>query len=209
MREARYVTIFESGWDMAEFRRPYAITTALSFPIPPRTALCGLIGAILGLPKNDCLRQLADADAVFGLELLAPVRTGNCSINLLDTKNNPTFRPKADNPHTQIRYEFIRLARYRIMFSHSELGPRLADFLEHGQSVYTPCLGLAWMIAWIDGSVRIEKAELVHDGNNRETFPCLVRTDDVVGEINWHNEVRSQRVRVPGETPPEPPATRY
>jgi len=108
-----------------------------------------------------------------------------------------------------MRYEFIRWPRYRIMFSHSELGPRLADFLEHGQSVYTPCLGLAWMIAWIDGSVRIEKAELVHDGNNRETFPCLVRTDDVVGEINWHNEGLYQRVRMPGEMQPDRRVTRY
>src|SRR5258706_8247915 len=144
--------VFDVRSDMAHFRRPYAITTALTFPAPPRTALCGLVGAILGLPKNDCLEHFRDAQAIFGMQLLAPLSTGHVSINLLDTKNTPTikgiqtFRPKAVNPHTIMRYEIIRGPQYRIWFSHPELGPRLAAVLRNGETHYTPCLGLAWMI---------------------------------------------------------------
>src|ERR1039458_9748530 len=105
MTDARDFTVFEVAADLAHFRRPYAITTALTFPIPPRTALCGLVGAVLGLPKNEGLCHFGDADALFGIEVLEPLKTTSFSINLLDTKDNPTFRPKRENPHTPMRYE--------------------------------------------------------------------------------------------------------
>lgn len=44
--------VFDVWGDYAHFRRFYTTTSPLSFPIPPRTALCGLIGAIIGLEKE-------------------------------------------------------------------------------------------------------------------------------------------------------------
>ena len=35
------------------FRKPYSNVSSLSYPFPPRTALAGLIGAILGVPKAE------------------------------------------------------------------------------------------------------------------------------------------------------------
>jgi CRISPR-associated protein Cas5h len=205
----REFVIFDVCGDIAHFRRQYAITTALTYAIPPRTALCGLVGAVLGLPKNDSLADFGDDDAIFGLQIVKPVRTAHVSINLVDTKDNPTFRLKAVNPRTTMRYEVIREPQFRIMFSHAVLGPRLAEALRNRESTYTPCLGLAWMIAWFEGSHRTAMGELVTNDRSVQTFVSPVRSDDVEGEIRWNTEGVYQRIRMPAVMQPDRKVTRY
>lgn len=210
----REFIVFDVLSDMAHFRRPYAITTALSFPAPPRTALCGLVGAVLGLPKDDSLEQFRDSQAVLAIQLLAPLRTGHVSLNLLETKGTPTvlgiqtFRPKSVNPHTIMRYEIIREPRYRVWFSHPELGSRLAAALRRGVTSYTPCLGLAWMIAWFGVEVRTVKAEEVHEGTGHQRFVSPIRTSDLQ-EVLWDEEAVYQRIRMPAEMLPTRQVERY
>lgn len=194
---------------MAHFRRPYAITTALTFPIPPRTALCGLVGALLGLPKNDCLDNFRDDDAIFGLQLVRPFVSGHVSINLLQTKGSPSFRPLAVNPRSARRYEIIRHPRYRILFSHAELGKRLIEMVRAGECIYTPCLGLAWMIAWMEGEPALVHAERRSESNNLRSFVSPVRTDDIVGEVEWDHGGVYQRIRMSAEMLPDRRVTRY
>ena len=137
----REFVIFDVASDLAHFRRQYAITTALTYPVPPRTALCGLVGAVLGLPKNESLAHFQDSEAVFGLQILSPLRTGYVSINLVDTKQNPSFRLKAVNPRTTVRYEVLRQPRYRVMFSHPSLARQLAESLKTWGIVLHPLPG--------------------------------------------------------------------
>lgn len=206
-REKQFV-VFDVAGEFAHFRRPYAITSALTFPLPPRTALCGLVGAILGLPKNDCLTDFADSKAIFGIRLLETLQTANFSINLIDTKDNRTFRLKSENPRTAMRYELIREPRYRVMFGHDELAPRLAESLSRGESVYTPCLGLAWLIAWFNGNPEtIAGAEV----STPATVSCntLVRRGDVAGDVAWDDKGVYQRIRMPAEMQPDRLVTRY
>jgi CRISPR-associated protein Cas5h len=205
---AQFVS-FEVASEMAHFRRPYAITTALTFPIPPRTALCGLVGAILGLPKNACLDSFRDDQAVFGLQLVRPFVSGHVSINLLQTKGSPSFRPLATNPRSAMRYEIIRCPHYRILFSHPALGRRLIDSLKRGESYYTPCLGLAWMIAWIQGEPALLTADSTFESDDFREFVSPVRTDDLRDEIHWDPKSVYQRVRMPAEMQPDRRVTRY
>lgn len=46
------VTCFRFWGRLGHFRRAESAVSALTYPFPPRTALIGLIGAILGLPKD-------------------------------------------------------------------------------------------------------------------------------------------------------------
>lgn len=202
-------TIFDVASDMAHFRRQYAITTALTYLIPPRTALCGLVGAVLGLPKNESLAHFQDRDAVFGLRIIAPLRTGHVSVNLIDTKQNPSFRPKAVNPRTTMRYEVVRHPRYRVMFSHPQLARDLVKALKNQESSYTPCLGLAWMIAWFEGGAQIAEAEEVRGDTAILPFVSPVRSDDLQGEVRWNPDGVYQRVRMPAEMQQDRQVTRY
>lgn len=205
----REFVVFDVAADLAHFRRQYAITTALTYAIPPRTALCGLVGAVLGLPKNDSLTALGDEEAIFGLQIVRPVRTGHVSVNLVNTKDNRTFRLEGENPRTAMRYEVIREPGFRVMFSHQTLGPKLAEALNNGETAYTPCLGLAWMIAWFEKECHVETGELVVGDKDIKTFVSPVRCDDVRGEIRWNAGGVYQRVRMPAVMQPDRQVTRY
>ena len=80
--------VFDVWGDYAHFRRFYTTTSPLTFPIPPRTAICGLIGAILGLEKtnNEYLKYFKLKDAFIGLRLLKPVKKTIISENFIHTK---------------------------------------------------------------------------------------------------------------------------
>lgn len=205
----RECVVFKVASDIGHFRRQYAITTALTYAIPPRTALCGLLGAVLGLAKNESLSLFRDDAALFGLQILHPVRTSTISINLLDTKDNRDFRPKSVNPHTAMRYEVLQQPCYRVMFSHSDLTPKVYQALSHGESIYTPCLGLAWMIAWFENDPLLAKARHISDSREPQHFVSPIRTSDLVGSVEWHADGVYQRVRMPAEMLPDRRVTRY
>jgi CRISPR-associated protein Cas5h len=207
MTRAREFAVFDVESDLAHFRRPYTTTSALTFPVPPRTALCGLVGAILGQPKNEGLSNFLDQEAIFGLLDSAPLSLTQYSFNLVDTKDNPSFRLKPENPHTQVRYECIRSPRYRIAFGHPTLASELRRLLDEGRAVYTPCLGLAWMIAWVD-PVRFESGEEL-SASIVVPYKCLVRTADLVGDVQWDSDAVYQRLRMPAEMQPDRQVTRY
>ena len=46
------VLTFDLVGKMAHFRKYYANNTAMSFSVPPRTTLMGVLAAILGLPRD-------------------------------------------------------------------------------------------------------------------------------------------------------------
>jgi len=46
------VLVFDVSSDYAHFRQPYSTTSSLTYAIPPRTAIFGLIGAILGIDSG-------------------------------------------------------------------------------------------------------------------------------------------------------------
>jgi CRISPR-associated protein Cas5h len=210
MTITREFAVFDVSAEYAHYRRPYAITTALTFPIPTRTALCGLLGAIAGLARNGALTEFTDDKAAIAIQLLEPVRFGHLSLNLLDTKDNRTFRLKPENPHTIMRYEVIREPRYRIFFAHNVLAAVIHDVLARGSTVYTPCCGLAWMVATFDGAPRMTRGSRVEPAARMCVDSATpVRTAAVTGTVEWDSEGVYQRLRMPAEMRPDRTVTRH
>jgi len=147
----RKVLVFDIWGDYAHFRRGYTTTSPLTFSIPPRTALCGLIGAILGLEKNknEYLKDFTLDKAKIGLRLLNPVKKTRIAENLIHTKDAKGIGMNLITRRTQIRVEFLKDPKYRIYFWHSndEIYTQLKKNLAEHKSVYTPCFGLSENIA--------------------------------------------------------------
>lgn len=145
------VLIFDVWGYYAHFRRFYTTTSPLSFPIPPRTALCGLIAAIIGREKenNEYLRYFRLNSAFIGLRLLNPVKKVILSENLIHTKNAKGPGMNLITERTQVNYEFLKDQKYRIYFYHTDedIYRQLKEHLGSHKSVYTPCLGLSENIA--------------------------------------------------------------
>lgn len=141
--------IFDITGPFAHYKRIFATTTALSYPIPPKTSLYGLFGAIIGLDKedNDYLNSFKEGECRIALELLQPVRTQRISMNL-----RPAFGSLSANENRKpTLMEFIERPLYRIYFTHrnQDIYQRLRTMLQAGQSHYTPTLGLANLIAGV------------------------------------------------------------
>ena len=140
------VIVFDVWGDYAHFRKNYSTSSPLTYSFPPRTALSGLIGAIVGLDKTEYFRHFFKVDAKIGCKILVPVKKVRIGENLIDTKS--AVKMHLIKNRTQIRFEFVKDPKYRIYFSHSDeqLYKKLKDLLTSHQSVYTPCLGLSQLI---------------------------------------------------------------
>jgi len=141
------VLVFDVWGEYAHFRKYYTTTSPLTFSVPPRTAVCGLIAAIAGLGKDEYLKHFSKDRADIAVKIIAPIKKVRLSENLIDTKNAPMMS-KIKN-RTQIRFELLKDAKFRIYLNHkeTELFIKLADYLANHKCVYTPCLGLSEHIA--------------------------------------------------------------
>lgn len=150
-RTIKKVLVFDVWAEYAHFRKFYTTTSPLTFSLPPRTALCGLLGAIVGLDKvgNDYLRYFTLDQASIGVRLINSIKKTMIAQNLIHTK---TARGPGMNliiQRTQINFEFLKSPKYRIYFSHndSDLYIKLKGNLKGHKSFYTPVLGLSENIA--------------------------------------------------------------
>jgi CRISPR-associated protein Cas5h len=141
------VLVFEVWGEYGHFRKHYTTTSPLTFSVPSRTALTGLLGAIIGLSKEEYLGHFGRHEAHIGVRLMTPVKKVRFSENLIDTENAGKMN-KIKN-RTQIQYELLKDPRFRVYFAHDDPDIQRAarDLLFRHCSVYTPCLGLSEHIA--------------------------------------------------------------
>lgn len=139
------VIIFDVWGQCAHFKKIYVTTSALSYGVPFKTSIYGLIGAIIGLDKrqNEYLNQFNEESCKIGIQVINPIQLQRLNINLSDS-----LGPIGDNRKPTMM-EFVKNPHYRIFFTHNnhELFNRLFKKTESKTSVYTPVLGLAHCLA--------------------------------------------------------------
>jgi len=143
---------FEVWGDYGHFRKPYAPLSPVTYPVPPPTAVLGLLGAICGIEKEQYHDELGWQTVQIGVRCLNPLRLYRAGLNLLNTDDGFTdryFRPSKDASHSQIPYEFLVEPRFRIYVGAlpTSWHATLVSRLEQGQPVFTPTLGLANCLA--------------------------------------------------------------
>lgn len=140
--------VFEVWGDYACFRRFYTTRSPLSFPVPPRPTLAGLVGAIAGIEKGQVAGAFADDRARLAIALVAPMKTIRLGINWVETKK-PVLRCGLVEERTQVNVEFLKDPRFRVYALLRDGSQRddLARLLREHRSVYTPSLGVSELLA--------------------------------------------------------------
>ncbi len=147
------VVVFRYRAKFGHFLRAEASVSALTYPAPPRTALLGMIGAILGLAKDTPQVELKDSR----ISVSGPVpRTHWHRVKLrkdppaaLDSKVKKGAKgTSAPEKATLIKQEWLFEPDYEATASlpekyHREFVDRLRDRRWH----YSPCMGLSEMLA--------------------------------------------------------------
>ncbi|GAH69103.1 unnamed protein product, partial [marine sediment metagenome] len=119
----------------------------LSYSIPPRTVLTGLIGAITGFKKEEYLKHFTKNQAFIATRLLKPIKKVRISENLIDIQKG--IKMGRIKSRTPTRFEFIKDAGYRVYFFHTnkKLYEKIKSLIAAHKSVYTPYLGITEHIA--------------------------------------------------------------
>ena len=146
MTEVRVLS-FDVGSTLAQFRKSYTTTSALTYSIPPLSSLRGLVGAIIGLPYGEMQNKLESAQ--FGIQILREIKKSRIMMNLINTKLDIAPLGIAGSPRIQVRFEYVYEPLYRIYFSSpdTEIMNRFKEMLIQHKSYFTPYLGTAYCIA--------------------------------------------------------------
>lgn len=177
------ILIFDISSEYGHFRKYNTTTSPLTYSIPTRTAIAGILGAILGMerevsdgifPEGTIPVQefFSKANCDIAVQIINPVKKENIAINLINTKTS--FYDLTRAGRTQIKFELVKNARYRIYFAmdgnlkvFSELSERIQQKKHH----FSPYLGLAQFTATVE-FVDIKHAEPIENKMNQYIEIC-------------------------------------
>lgn len=109
--EKAKVVAFEIWGAYGLFKKPYSPMSPVSYPMPPPTAIFGMIGAIAGWDKKEenYLVRINSGEVAVGVRVIKPVQRFRAALNLLDTSES--FRLK-EGKRVQIPFEFLKDSHY-------------------------------------------------------------------------------------------------
>jgi len=199
--------VFDISGPYGHFRKPYAPASPVTYPFPPPPTALGIIGAIVGIGKDEYHEALGWETSRIGIRLLKPARIYRTAINLLNTKNaDKYFRPRGENARIQIPYEFLKDPAFRIYAANlpETQADRLSAALVAGQSVYTPSLGLAQCLA--EASFVADTVALA--APDAQTTASVIPLEQGM-KIEYEPGRRYERVRVAATMGPDRVVHRY
>lgn len=155
------VVCFDYSAKYGHFLRAEANANGVTYPFPPRTALLGLIAAVLGLHKDALALELAGANVALAGSVPRPFW------HKTNVRKDPpaplSWRVKAtekgsssEQRNFRFPQEWLWRPRYRVWASLSgTLHENLASRLRNRRWHFTPCMGLSEMLA---------ELEFIHEG---------------------------------------------
>lgn len=91
---------------MAHFRRYYSNSSALTYTIPPRTTLIGILAGLLGYPRDSYYEQFSLDECKIAVGLVSPIKKQVQKMNLLMIDGPNDFNGSKEH-HSQTPTELI------------------------------------------------------------------------------------------------------
>jgi len=167
---------FRLSGDYALFKKPFANNQPQSFVIPPKTAILGVIGAVMGWRKDSYIQTLPFNQFGYAVRLLtSKIKKETVGINLMQGKNgkftfneNPISHPSPDRgQRSPTRYEFIKNIEWEIFLKidNQQIREEFFGRLQKKVFVYNPNLGMQQLFARIDSEdlIDVELAKELND----------------------------------------------
>jgi len=115
------------GGKLAHFRKYYANNTAMSFSIPPRTTVMGMLASILGRERDSYYEELASERIRISVRVMSPIKKTFHRLNFLSIKSKSDFDGSGGRIQTPFEvvsgYDISKdMVVYRLYVSCSEQG---------------------------------------------------------------------------------------
>ncbi len=161
--------VLDVAGEQAHFRKPHTTSPAMTFGLPPRTTVAGMVAAILGLPRDSYYDSFDRESSRIAISIESPIRRLSMALNILNTEGSNT-KTKGATPGKFVRdhrqqnvFEYLCEPAYRLYVSldDDDLMDQLESKLSAGKSAYVLSLGLSEHLAWYDyiGRFDIESGE--------------------------------------------------
>ncbi|WP_243292087.1 type I-B CRISPR-associated protein Cas5b [Bacillus sp. FJAT-47783] len=146
------VLVFDIWADYGHFRKYFTTSSPLTYSIIPPTAMYGILGAILGLSKeeNQYLMKVNENTVKYGVQIVNPIKKIRLGMNYINTKGKVWIpKQRREGARTQIRTEFLKNPYYRcyIHLTDEQLFNRLIDYVKEHKTVFSTSLGLSECLA--------------------------------------------------------------
>lgn len=141
------ILIFDIMGYAAHFRKFYTNSSSLTYSVPPRTTLAGLISAILGIERDTYYNNFSVDKVDIAVKKNTKTRKILQSVNYMKITKKSEF--EFPQNHTQIPFEMVLGDKgnvsYRIYFSSKDIDimDELEDRIKTQKCYYTPSLGAA------------------------------------------------------------------
>ena len=167
---SKEILIFDISSEYGHFRKYNTTTSPLTYSIPTRTAIAGILGAILGIEREKAngvfpegvtpVQELfSKQNADIAIQIINPVKKENMAMNLINTKTSFYNLTKAG--HTQIEFELLKDLKYRVFFTikdNKDVFKKLVERIKIKEHHFSPYLGLAQFTATIE-FIEVSKAD--------------------------------------------------
>ena len=177
------ILIFDISSEYGHFRKYNTTTSPLTYSIPTRTAISGILGAILGMEREvsdgvfpegaiPVQEFFSKVNCDIAVQILNPVKKENVAINLINTKTS--FYDLTRAGRTQIEFELVKNAHYRVYFAmdkNSKVFSELSERIRKKKHHFSPYLGLAQFTATIE-FIDIKQAEPMENKENQYIEIC-------------------------------------
>lgn len=160
------IVSFRYSGKYGHFRKPYSNVSSFSYPFPPRTAIAGLLGAILGIPKEEIADKFDKNNLKAAVEIEKSTKTITHVTNLRQDGSGgieySIKRPKKNwkpaklkntpewNKATQIPMELLRNPSFILYINLKYDMDELVYRIKNERYFYTPAIGLSEFLAKLE-----------------------------------------------------------
>lgn len=183
---------FDLWGDYAHFSHPATIYSSLSYPIPPKTTIMGLLGAIIGLNEYENLGELK-----YSIKLNSPLKKKTIIFNGIKSALSSSMKLELGyqdaSEKKQFYKELICNPNYTIYLNLSNLDKIFQDKIytnikEH-KSVFTPYLGVNFCIA----DFKFKEIKSFNKVTDKETYVSSFILEDsfIFEKDNFNTKIAS------------------
>jgi|UniRef100_A0A7C1NZV6 CRISPR-associated protein Cas5h len=201
------VCLFSVRGTFAHWRKWFTTTSALTYSFPPRTAVIGMVGAILGVPRSELAKRFPAQVTRIAVCPLRPIVKDRLPEKWRQgppTLDKGRFRAAKMIEPFQENLEVIRRPHYRVVFWHRDerLMNELRERLQQKRWVYSPCMGIMGFLADIEWEGEdVAKLLEVEQADIRSVLPLNEETAKGIDLSELEAILREERV--PNEVFPD------
>lgn len=186
------ILIFDIYADYAQFKKYFTNMSPLTFSIPPRTVLCGIVGALIGIDKSRNPGCFSKENSFVSVKTNSPIKKVKIPTNYLKTTSKEHFSKFEQHKPTNV--EYLKKPSFRVYVAHKDrdLNQKIKENLAEHKSVYTLNLGISSCIANFSFAGEFE----VEAGAGEADFVSIIPRE-TIGKIIFNDTVMLQQCTLP------------